>query len=74
MLLTQISQEIKGTTLNNEYPGFSCNYSFLASNSFYVIAAIPQETLKLLLQAEDVSFAVLQHLPVKYGQSGIPIQ
>ncbi len=42
--LAQIREEIKGTTSNNAYPRFSCNYSFLAANSFYIIPAKPQET------------------------------
>ena len=42
--LAEIRKETNGTTSNNAYPRFSCNYSFLAPNSFYIIPAKPQET------------------------------
>ncbi|NNN22571.1 MAG: hypothetical protein HKL80_11300 [Acidimicrobiales bacterium] len=40
----QNQQEFKGTTSNNVCARFSCNYSFLAANSLYIITARPQET------------------------------
>ncbi|NNN22584.1 MAG: hypothetical protein HKL80_11365 [Acidimicrobiales bacterium] len=44
MQLAQIREEINGTTSNNAYPRFSCNYSFLAANSLNIIPVKPQET------------------------------
>ncbi|NNN22587.1 MAG: hypothetical protein HKL80_11380 [Acidimicrobiales bacterium] len=44
MQLAQIREETNGTTSNNAYPRFSCNYSFLAAHSFNIIPAKPQET------------------------------
>ena len=44
MQLAQIKEELNNTSSNNAYPRFSCNYSFLAANSFYIIPGKPQET------------------------------
>ena len=44
MQLAQIKEELNNTSSNNAYPRFSCNYSFLAANSFYITPPKPQET------------------------------
>ena len=44
MQLIQIREETNGITSNNAYTRFSCNYSFLAANSFYITPGKPQET------------------------------
>ncbi len=43
--LAEIRKETNGTTSNNAYPRFSCNCSFLAVNSFYIIPGNSLETL-----------------------------
>ncbi len=55
MQLAQIKEELNNTSSNNAYPRFSCNYSFLAANSFYIIPAKPQETSLNSYQVASVS-------------------